>query len=368
MKQSLNGKPYEHEAEVRKTLIYIVGSIFKIMARDDIFPDMIERRHVVLQIIASAIFMAIAVSIISSSLVEIMNIVNISLGLRIALSILIIVGSTLWLTNYYLGETITIDFSMPLLVNKDTGEFYPLDYFPAFKAFEVSKIFKQKALALTNNININDPNIRDLIEWILLRYILEIHSTKIVSPIVGRASPVLSPSPMSFVDISRAFEDNIFVKEAKNYWQDNEFHALIPTGVVIKRGTPENNTISAESAVILRGKLLTPLDFLSITATVVGIQFEAPMSLLYLIGCTPRAFVIGETKIICKEREISGKEAEELMKWAEIRCIVTVRYKMRGWLFFHPKFRDWYHWAQDLVSHAKTHFDFETYLEERNKR
>lgn len=338
------------------------------MARDDIFPDMIERRHVILQIIASAIFIAIAVGIISSSLVEIMNIVNISLGLRIILSILIIVGSTLWLTNYYLGETITTNFSMPLLVNKDSGEFYPLDYFPAFKAFEVSKIFKQKALVQANDIKLDDPNIQDLIEWILIRYLPEIHSIKIVSSVFGRTSPVLSPSPMSFVDISKAFENNIFVKEAKIYWQDNEFHTSMPKGIVIKRGTPEDNTISAEGEVVLQGKLLTPLNFLSITATVVKIQVGAPTSLLYLIGCTPKALVIGENKIICKEREISGKEAEELMKWVEIRCIVTVRYKMRGWLFFHPKFRDWYHWAQDLVSHAKTYFDFDTYLEERNKR
>ncbi|ASJ09208.1 hypothetical protein A3L11_08180 [Thermococcus siculi] len=297
-----------------------------------------------------------------------MNEICISIGARILLSIFILIGSMLWLTNYYLGEVITETFAVPLLVNKDSGEFYPLDYFPANSASEVSKIFKQKVINTTDNIKLNDSNIRDLIEWILIRYLQKMHSTKIMDLVIGRKFPILFPTSMSFMNVYRPFEDNIFVKEAKKSWTDSLFQALLPKGVFVERKTSMENSTHTEVGVVLRGKLLTPLKFLSITATVIGIQYGTPMSLLYLRGCTPKIFVIGEDKIICQEREISEKEAEELRNWIEIEYAVTVKYKMRGWMFFHPKFRNWYQWAQDVISHAKSYFDFDTYLKEKHLR
>ncbi|NPA47141.1 MAG: hypothetical protein GXO14_00680, partial [Thermococci archaeon] len=169
-----------------------------------------------------------------------------------------------------------------------------------------------------------------------------IHSTKIVNSTVGRSSPVLPPTHVSFRDMSNVFEGNIFVKEAKKYWGNNDFYVLVPTGVFIKRRIINDNTNIAGIEISLRGGLLTPLKFLSITATVVRIQFGVPKSLSHLVECP--------------------LNTDKLIDWMEINCVGAIRYKMRGWLFFHPKFHDWYQWARDLVLHARTYLDFDMYV------
>ncbi|AMM53495.1 hypothetical protein [Pyrococcus kukulkanii] len=330
-------------------------------------PNIIERRHMILQIIISAIFMAIAAGIISTSLVELMNTINLSVGVKVAISILIITLSMLWLATYYLGETVTIDFPMTLLVNKESGEFYPHDYFPCYTAHMVGYSFKQEAF--NTKFDLNSPILQDLIEWILIKYLQRIHVTQIISPTVGRKSPVMFPGPMSYVDLSTVFRDNTFIKEFKKQVKGNEafFHTPMPKEVTIEQGKNSRDPITARAEVVFKGRFSTPLAFLSITITVEGTWFGAPL-LLWLNGYTPKSIDIGGDRIICKEKIISGKEAKELMKWLEIRCIVTIKYKMRGWMFFHPKFKNWYLWAQDLVSHAKSHLDFNEYLKEKRNR
>ncbi|HIH72363.1 hypothetical protein GBV73_09620 [Thermococcus sp. 101 C5] len=63
-------------------------------------PDLIERRHIILQIMISAVFMAIGINILSSAIIES---VAQSISLRIILSMLLIFVPALYLTKYYLG-------------------------------------------------------------------------------------------------------------------------------------------------------------------------------------------------------------------------------------------------------------------------
>jgi len=328
-------------------------------------PNLIERRHIVLQIMISAVFMAIGVNILSSVIIE--GVAR-PISLRIILSMLLILVPALYLTKYYLGEVIIESFPMRLLVNMDSGRFGPPGYHPALSATMVGKIFRQEIQSKNKLIpKLDDPILRDLIEWILINYLPKISSTEI-SPGDGciLSYPIPSPEPCSFFNLYETFKDNIFVKAAKSAWDsDVFFDVVLPYNVrIVRKRQKESHT--AESEIMIKGKWFTPLDFLSITSMVVRIGSGATL-LLQLEGYTPQAVILGEDKIICAEKIVEGDEFKELEKWIEIECIVTVKYKMRGWLFFHPKFRKWCNWAENVCLHVKNYFDFNLYFEKKQK-
>ena len=66
---------------------------------------------------------------------------------------------------------------------------------------------------------------------------------------------------------------------------------------------------------------------------------QGAMMFLHLSDYPPLS--ISTEEIICKEKVIKGEEVRDLERCIEIDCSLLVGYKMRGYLFWHPKFTKW---------------------------
>jgi len=105
------------------------------------------------------------------------------------------------------------------------------------------------------------------------------------------------------------------------------------------------------SELLLKGSRFTPLEFFKVRAFVERVS-DGDVMVLRLLGYTP--IIVNSEEIICKEKE--------LRKWIEVDCIFQVGFKMRKWLFWHPKFTKWYIWGEAMIARAKHYFDITIYL------
>ncbi|HIH72364.1 MAG TPA: hypothetical protein HA300_03180 [Thermococcaceae archaeon] len=148
---------------------------------------------------------------------------------------------------------------MRLLVDKNSGRFGLTDYDPAFSAAVVWEIFKQELQSKNKLIpKLDDPVLRDLIEWIFINYLPKISSTEISPGDFHILSyPIPSPEPLSFFTLDETFKDNIFVKAIKSGRESKSFfNALLPRNVkIIRKRQKESHP--AESEIII--KTLVPI-------------------------------------------------------------------------------------------------------------
>ena len=304
--------------------------------------------------------------------------------------------SILWLSNIYIGKFILERIPVVLLLNREIGKAIPLNYSPALATSLVlehvfeqkSEISKKFAEELPKR---SDPLIRDLIEILIVNW-LSMTSVINMTP-EGRVTlpPIASPTPkirsLEIIEVLKKFGDNSLLKATDDPARMFIPHAkvIIPDDVTIiaRRYEPKGLEISmgvkdrtgfnpiftrimggkpSGSELVLKGSRFSPLEALVIRAFVERISDGATM-FLWLSGYTPLS--VGTNNIVCMEKVIEGKELEELRKWIEIDCVLLIGFKMRGWLFWHQRFAEWYRWGEAMLAHAKQYFNFSLYFKHR---
>jgi len=358
--------------------------------------DLIEKRSELLQIIIGAILIAMAINILSDAITGQICVHSTFELCLIILAIFAILFSVLWLSNTYLGKFIAEKILVVLLLNRETGEIIPLNYSPALTASLVLEhVFRQEPQIpkkLAEELpKRSDPLIRDLIEILIVGW-LSMSSQVVMTPNGRIVSLPITPSvskvkSLQIIDVLKKFGDNALLKAiddpAKVFIPHAEVYIPYGTTIIASRYEPKGLEISigikdetgfkpiftrimrgepGGSELMLRGSRFNPLKAFVIRTFVERISDGATM-FLRLSGYTPLS--ISKDKIVCSEKIIENEELERLRKWIEIDCVFLIGFKMRGWLFWHPGFAEWYRWGKAMLIHAKRYFDFSQYLEHR---
>jgi len=353
--------------------------------------DLIERRLELLQVVVSAIIIAIAVNILSNVITGQVCVYSVSGFWLMIIAILAMFFSILWLSNIYLGKFILERIQVVLLLDRESGTVMPLDYSPASVASIILRhALKQEPQVLEKFAKElpkrSDPTIRDLVEVLIANWLsttsmitMTPNGRVISQPIVSPTSKVKS---LEVVEVLKKFGDNIFLKIISS---DESFNfpakVRIPHSVTIiaRRYEPKGLELGVRvgkraiftrimggepggSELILRGSLLSPLKFFVIRAFTERISDGSPM-FLWLSGYPPISK--SPDRIICREKVIEGEELAKLRRWIEIDCVLLVGFKMRGYLFWHLNFGEWFRWGEAMIAHAKHYFNFSIYLKRR---
>jgi len=331
--------------------------------------DIIERRHLIIQILITAIVVAMGVNLLSNLISGASLYQMLSIKAKIGLSVLLIGTPVIYLARYYLGKVIQENFPIVLLINKESGSVRPHGYYPAFVTTMIGSLFVEKLKTENLKLTLTQPLLGDLAEWILINYLKEISAIKI-NPGDFRviSYPIPAPNRLHFIDnVCGIFGDNVFVNALRKHHSDcNTFFGIfLPRCLKIERKLQKNKS-TIQRAIKLKGTTAIPLEFLSFQATIVEIGPGA-LLLLQLEGYTPLEVTLGDKewygKIICKERIIEGKEVKELNNWIRIEIELTISYKLKWWMFWRRNFVDWYIWAKNTASRTKAYLDFNGYLE-----
>jgi len=336
----------------------------------------LEKHSEIFMLIATAVFLAISIEILSDMITG-------QIPLIFApIPIAVILLSLLWVCNFYLGELTIERIPVILLLDRETGTLLPSTYPPSFSATlalnklkektKLSKIFTKKLPER------NDPIIRDLIEWTILYWLSTLSQITMTSNGRVISSPLPCPerqvNNFEIHELLTGFGENVFSEVIKNM----QPKLVLPHGVEIitRRYEPKGlevgmkvgdksifrGILSGEpggSETVIKGSFFSPLNIFVIRSVIERVSSGATM-FLHLSGYTPLS--ISTREIICKERVIKGDELQALERWIEIDCSLLVGYKMRGYLFWHPKFTKWCDWAEGMRLRAKHYFDSTLYL------
>lgn len=231
----------------------------------------------------------------------------------------------------------------------------------------------------------NEPVLRDLIEYIVVSWLQSTGQFEMTPD--GRV--ILPPVPLpesgkgiKRYDILGNFGENVFA----GVFRDVHDEVVVPksTAVIARRYDGKEVKISMAvgdepvferviggqvggSELVLRGSLLSPLDFFLVRTFVERVSPGVTLY-LFLQGLAP--VMSSPEKVVCKEkatggvRTVGGGDLEECRKWIEVNCKVIVGYRMKGVLFWHPSFSRWYSWCESMKRHAKHWFDFTQCLQE----
>jgi len=102
-------------------------------------------------------------------------------------------------------------------------------------------------------------------------------------------------------------------------------------------------------------ELKKPLNFF-VVRTFIDRTSYGDMLFLKLSGYT--SAVWSKNRIECREKIFEGEELEKVRKWVEVDCVVRIAYRLRGWLFFHPRFLEDARWAVMMANYADYYFNF----------
>jgi len=360
------------------------------MSKTGFFTEISEKRSQLLQIVIGAVVIAVAIGLLINMIYDkflqpLVLQLNLHAALFIALVLMLLVFTVIALfADMHLGRTVTISVPMILLINRTSGDALPITYQPATIAGliltnyvkKVGKaLFNEEVPGLTNSL------LRDLIEVILADWLTKVSMSNLTPD--GR---VIKP-PISFpqtskkyitikpLDILKIFGENSFLKLLsqstsalsaasaripKNFdiigYRHEERGLLVDFKVDDKvlfkgrvGGTPGG------SELIIKGSRFNPLKYF-VVRTFIDRTSYGDALFLELSGYTP--VVRGKDRIECREKIFEGEELEEIRKWVEIDYNVIIAYKLRGWLFFHPRFLEVARWAEAMANYADYYFNF----------
>jgi len=354
------------------------------------YPDITKRRSELVQIIIAAVLLAFIMNLLGNIIYDYLR-YNVRVygiagyALIIVLFIVVLFIGIMVLANMYLGLTVVRRMIMTLLINRVTGEVIPsIGYEPAGIAGAVlleyvknrgSPVFKEDLP------NVDDEILRDLSEVIVVDWFIKSQTTHMTPkgvtiryaipfPRISKKHVNVSPS-----DLIKMFGENMF-SDIVSMPQGPILHTSVSVpggfslhavrhewkGTIFMMGTDKikfyKKLVSGApggSEFGIRGRRLNPLKFFAIRVFVDRVSYGEEV-LLYLLGLKPVA--VSERYIqLDNGSVIEGEDLKRLREWIEVDYQVVVAYRIRGWLFFHPRFLEVARWAQAMLMYAEEYFD-----------
>ncbi len=359
------------------------------MSATRFYIEVSEKRSQLLQIVVGAIIIAIAIGLLINIIYDkLLRLLIIRLGLYETFLVILILITLLFIVialfaNIYLGRAFIVSIPMTLLINRVSGESLPITYEPANTAnFILTSYVKEKEVSLFKEEvpDLRDNLLRDLIEVIIVDWFVKASSTYLTPD--GR----LVKPPISFPQTSKKYVTIKPLDILKTFGENSLSKLLLPPikalpeasisipknfkvmgyryeerGLVVELKVDDKvlfkRRISGApggSELIIKGTIFNPLKYF-VVRTFINRTSHGDILFLELSGYTP----ISKSKncIECKEKIFEGEELEKIRKWIEVNCTVVIAYKMKGWLFFHPRFLEVAGWVEAMANYADQYFN-----------